>query len=254
MARDWVSLKQRIRGWLARSGYAIVDVSRLDFEPDFVGIYQRCSPYTMTTIERMYALYQGTRYVVENQVPGDIVECGVWRGGSAMLAAMTLERLGDRERRLHLFDTYEGMTRPTEQDGEEAITEWARFQEEDVNRWCYASLEEVEDNMLATGIARERLELVAGRVEDTLPAAAPERIALLRLDTDWYKSTYHELVHLFPRLSPQGVLILDDYGRWQGARQAVDRYFQEAGERMLLNRIDHSGRIGVRSPAARATA
>ena len=59
-----------------------VDVSRLDFEPEFVEIYGRCSPYTMTTIERMYALYQATRYVVENRVPGDVVECGVWRGGS----------------------------------------------------------------------------------------------------------------------------------------------------------------------------
>src|SRR5436305_14359618 len=129
MARDWVSVKQRIRGWLARSGYAIVDVSRLDFEPEFVEIYGRCSPYTMTTIERMYALYQATRYVVENRVPGDVVECGVWRGGSSMLAAMTLQRLGDRERGLHLLDTFQGMTRPTEHDGQEALTEWARLQD-----------------------------------------------------------------------------------------------------------------------------
>ena len=101
--------------------------------------------------------------------------------------------------------------------------------------------------MADTGYPPEHVHFHVGRVEETIREGAPEQIALLRLDTDWYESTYHELVHLFPRLSPEGVLILDDYGRWQGARQAVDRYFQETGERMLLNRIDHSGRIGIRS-------
>jgi hypothetical protein len=90
------------------------------------------------------------------------------------------------------------------------------------------------------------VRFVAGRVEDTLPARAPERIAILRLDTDWYESTRHELVHLFPRLSAGGVLIIDDYGHWQGARRAVDEYLEETGVRLLLNRIDTTGRIGVK--------
>ena len=115
------------------------------------------------------------------------------------------------------------MTRPTPEDGDEAFAEWSRLQDDDVNRWCYAALDEVEGNMRSTGIAPDRVRLVQGRVEDTIPEAAPERIAVLRLDTDWYQSTYHELRHLFPRLSPEGVLIIDDYGRWDGARQAVDR-------------------------------
>jgi O-methyltransferase len=69
---------------------------------------------------------------------------------------------------------------------------------------------------------------------------------LLRLDTDWYDSTRHELVHLFPRLSQGGVLIIDDYGHWKGARQAVDDYLKESGTRLLLNRIDYTGRIAVK--------
>ena len=71
----------------------------------------------------------------------------------------------------------------------------------------------------------------------------PERIALLRIDTDWYESTRHELVHLYPRLSPGGVLIIDDYGHWQGARKAVDEYFQ-AG--LFLNHIDYTGRLAIK--------
>jgi hypothetical protein len=249
MARDWISPKQQVRHLLARLGWGVVSLDKSDFDPEFLEIYRRCSPFTMTSIERMYALYQATRYVVEREVPGDVVECGVWRGGSSMLAAMTLARAGDEQRALHLFDTFEGMTRPTEEDGGEAFAEWSRLQDDDVNRWCYAALDEVEGNMRSTGIGSDRVRLIQGRVEDTIPEAAPTSIAILRLDTDWYQSTYHELRHLFPRLSPEGVLIIDDYGRWDGARQAVDQYFEETGERILLNRIDPTGRIGVRASA-----
>jgi predicted O-methyltransferase YrrM len=116
-----------------------------------------------------------------------------------------------------------------------------------VNEWCFSPLEEVERNLRSTGIDPARLRFVEGKVEDTIPATAPERISVLRLDTDWYESTWHELTHLYPRLSPGGVLIVDDYGHWQGAREAVDRYFGEVAEPILLARTDYTGRIGVRS-------
>ena len=95
-------------------------------------------------------------------------------------------------------------------------------------------------------IQRKRIHFIRGRVEDTIPAQAPARIALLRLDTDFYESTKHELIHLFPRLVPNGVLILDDYGHWQGARKAVDEYFEDNPCRILLNRIDFAARIGIK--------
>jgi hypothetical protein len=100
--------------------------------------------------------------------------------------------------------------------------------------------------VLGVGYPEERIHFVPGRVEETLPQNAPKDIALLRLDTDWYASTKHELQHLYPRLVPGGVLIVDDYGYWQGARQAVDEYLSENGLALLLNRIDHTARIAVK--------
>lgn len=197
----------------------------------------------MTTPERMYALYRSIEYIVSNQVPGAIVECGVWRGGSMMLAALRLKELGD-ERDLYLFDTFRGMPAPTAEDGAEAERLWRAAERESHNDWCYAPRAEVERNMLQTA-PPERLHLIEGRVEDTLPDNAPDSIALLRLDTDWYDSTRHELTHLYPRLSDHGVLILDDYGHWQGMREAVDEYFADR-PMPLLNRIDRGARIAVK--------
>jgi O-methyltransferase len=233
---------------VARRGYAILNrrVAQPDMDGEFTGLYERCRPFTMTPVERMYALYAGTKYVVARDVPGDVVECGVWKGGSAMLAALTLDRVNGRDRRLHLFDTFAGMTEPTAPDGRAALEEWRRRDRGDHNEWCYSGREEVEANMRSTGYPAERVTLVEGKVEDTLPERAPDRIALLRLDTDWYQSTYHELVHLYPRLEPGGVLIIDDYGHWSGARRAVDRYLAEIETPVLLNRIDNGGRIAIK--------
>ena len=104
----------------------------------------------------------------------------------------------------------------------------------------------VRELVLSTGYPAERLHLVHGPVEETLPARAPEEIALLRLDTDWYESTRHELVHLYPRLADGGVLIIDDYGHWEGARRAVDEYFATEAPSLMLNRVDYTARIAIK--------
>jgi O-methyltransferase len=113
-----------------------------------------------------------------------------------------------------------------------------------------SSLEDVKRVMAATGYEPGKTVFVPGRVEDTIPASAPETIALLRLDTDWYQSTYHELTHLYPRLAVGGVLIIDDYGHWQGARKAVDQYIREQKLKLLLCRIDYTGRVCVKLEAS----
>jgi hypothetical protein len=215
--------------------------------PEFLSLYDRCAPFTMTSVERMYALYEAIRYVRAAEIPGDVVECGVWRGGSSMLAALTLAQLGV-SRRLWLYDTFEGMPPPglhdvryTGERAEESLDPTQRLAGVS-NDWAWATRDDVESNMRSTG--HEGLELVEGKVEETIPAHAPDTIALLRLDTDWYESTHHELEHLYPRLAPGGVLIIDDYGHWQGARRAVDAYFRERP--ILLNRIDYTGRIAVK--------
>jgi hypothetical protein len=166
-----------------------------------------------------------------------------------MAVAQTLLEL-EESRDLHLFDTFDGMPPPGAADcdftGASAADLMAAEDKQTGAVWARSPLADVRHNLLGTGYPESRVHFVAGRVEDTLPARAPERIAILRLDTDWYESTRHELVHLFPRLSAGGVLIIDDYGHWQGARRAVDEYLEETGVRLLLNRIDTTGRIGVK--------
>lgn len=204
----------------------------------------------MTSPERMFALYEAVRYVSRAGIGGDVVECGVWRGGSSMLAALTCLELSD-VRTLWLYDTFAGMTEPGAEDvkwsGESAAAELAA---EDRaagawSTWAYATLDDVRANMAGTGYPPDRIRYVAGKVEDTIPAELPESIALLRLDTDWYESTRHELLHLWPLLAPGGVLIIDDYGHWQGARRAVDEFF--ADNPVLLHRIDYTGRMLVKT-------
>src|SRR5258708_26632447 len=116
--------------------------------------------------------------------------------------------------------------------------------------WGVAPRAHVEDNLRRTGYPMDRLRLVEGNVLTTIPEEAPERIALLRLDTDWYRSTSHELHHLYPRLARGGVLLVDDYGYWRGARKATDEYLATLPTPPLLNRIDFTGRIGVKTQGA----
>lgn len=208
--------------------------------------------YTMTSPQRILALCEAIRYLVRCAVPGDVVECGVWRGGSMMAAARTLLHLGDRSRTLFLYDTFQGMSAPEDRDaqldGTRAEEILAREQRDAESRfWCIASRDDVARVVLSTGYPASGVHLVEGKVEDTIPGVVPDHIALLRLDTDWYASTRHELEHLFPRVVRGGVVILDDYGHWRGAREAVDEFLQRTGARLLLHRIDYSGRIAVRS-------
>jgi O-methyltransferase len=223
-----------------------------DLEPAFLDAYEACRHATMTSIERMYALYQATRHVVARDIPGDLVECGVWRGGSVMLMASTLLAVGRTDRTIWLYDTFDGVTPPTARDVEARSGRPAaelldvRRRARDDNYWGVASRAEVERNLLATGYPMERFRFVTGDVTTTLEATAPETVALLRLDTDWYRSTRHELERLYPRLASGGVLILDDYGYWRGARAAADEYLGALAAPPLLHRIDCTGRVAVK--------
>lgn len=223
----------------------------LDFTAEDIALIEAVKPYTMTTPERIHALIHTLEYLHTNRIDGDIVECGVWRGGSMIVAAQTLARLGDTSRTLWLYDTFEGMTAPTEHDvsnkGTKAADKFKKRQTStDSSTWCYASLEEVTANVTATGYPSNKICFVKGKVEDTLPAQAPAKIALLRLDTDWYESTLHELTTLYPRLGVGGALIIDDYGDWSGARKAVDEYLVREGLCFHLGRIDDSARLGIK--------
>ncbi len=221
-----------------------------DLEQDFYALREKCKPFTLTSTERLYSVYNSIRYLSENKIEGAVVECGVWKGGSTMMAALALQKQNDVSRQIWLYDTYEGMSTPTEKDidyrGEAGENEWKESQRSDHNEWCYSSLDEVKKNVFSTAYPNEKINFIKGKVEDTIPQNIPEKIALLRLDTDWYESTYHELKYLYPRLVRNGVLIIDDYGFWKGAREATDQYFKEQGIKPLLSRIDTTGRMMVK--------
>jgi hypothetical protein len=249
-------IKKILKGILKKAGYEVNRIPKSPFsvdmvEKDFFEIYEKCRPFTMTSVERMYALYQAVKYVVGHGIAGDFVECGVWKGGSVMLMAATLLKMNETSRNIYLYDTYAGMSKPQERDvmhsGQPACEILAEHTAGDINEFCYATLQEVQEHLFRAPYPREKYIFVKGKVEETIPQTAPERISILRLDSDWYESTYHELKYLFPRLVVGGVIIIDDYGCWKGAREATDQYFGENQTKILLNRIDYTGRIGIKT-------
>jgi hypothetical protein len=231
--------------------YEAKEIYSADVPASLIEVYKKVKPYTMTSPERVFSLCEAVKYIHEKNIGGDIVECGVWKGGSMMAVAETLLRLGDTSRNLYLFDTFEGMAPPTDKDVDIAgVTAESLLEQSDKMKddsvWCRATLEMVKSAVNSVGYSGEKIHFVKGMVEQTIPLNAPDKIALLRLDTDWYESTKHEMEHLFPRLSIGGVLIIDDYGHWQGARKAVDEYLERNKIKILLNRIDYTGRIAVK--------
>ncbi len=222
-------------------------LAQADISPDHRALYARVGPYTQTSLERVVALADAVEYVVRRDIPGDFVECGVWRGGSSMAVALTLMRLGVSDRRLWLYDTFGTMPPAGEHDRDYAgrpLTPGALDPVNNASQTSGLTLPEVQRALATTGYPREHVTYVEGLVERTIPSSAPERVALLRLDTDWYESTRHELAELYPRLERGGVLLIDDYGHFAGARKAVDEYF--ATDPILLSRIDYTGRLAVK--------
>ncbi len=229
-------------------------------DKDFLEIWDACKAYTMTSFERGLALFRSIRYVCRRPVPGNFVECGVWRGGSAMIAAKTLLLYGGGDRKIFLFDTFDGMTEPGPEDKDWRGNDAARLMDEDRgNRedslmWAVASLEDVTRNMEKTGYDPALIHYIKGDVAKTLQRTRTGNIAVLRLDTDFYDSTLVELRELYPRLIQHGVLIIDDYGHWQGARAAVDEFFSvprgaagNGGRLPDFHWVDYTGRVAVRS-------
>ena len=210
-------------------------------------------PFTMTSAERLWSLIGAVRYITDAGLPGDFVECGVWRGGSVMAMAKELNRLSVTDRQIWLYDTYAGMTAPTDFDVEAGtgVTATEMLSTTEIgdgnNVWCVAGRADVEANVRSTGYPFSNFHFIEGDVAQTLQTSVPEKIALLRLDTDWYESTRVGLEVLYPRLVPGGVCILDDYGHWQGARTAVDEYFTAQGHRPYMHPIDYSGRVFIKN-------
>lgn len=242
-------IKGQCQNMLNRLGYEAVGF-RPGTPPEDLEILRQVAPYTMTGPLRILAAISASEYLARNQVAGALVECGVWKGGSIMAMLYKLIALGDTSRDVYLYDTFEGMTKPSTRDvsfrGEQAADVMAAVAPGDEVGRSYAPYEAVYHNVARTGYPMERVHFIKGTVEETLPAQAAKQIALLRLDTNWYESTKHELTCLYPNLVRGGVLILDDYGQWEGFKRATDEYFQEIRSFPLLTRLDYTGRIALK--------
>jgi O-methyltransferase len=251
-------MKKTIKGILRRFGFDIVRYrphdrpeTLRDLTNDEVKILELVKPYTLTSEERIAALINAVGYVTERKIPGAVAECGVWRGGSMMAVALALMQHGDLDRDLYLYDTFEGMVEPTDHDKSyDGQTAQSQLECDPVGTgvWCRSPIEDVRTNLLSTGYPENKVHFVQGKVEETIPAIRPQSLALLRLDTDWYESTKHELVHLYPLLDRRSPLIIDDYGHWQGARRAVDEYIAEHELNLYLHRVDYTCRVAVGTP------
>lgn len=223
----------------------------VDFTDEEIDLISLAKPYTMTSPERIVSLSRAIDYIEDNSIDGDIVECGVWKGGSMMVAAKKLMIRNTKSRNIVLFDTFDGMSDPSSEDisydnyrAKELLSSSQKNNPNSI--WCYAPIEEVKENLYKTGYTREKIHFIKGKVEETLQNNVPDKIALLRLDTDWYESTYMEMKILYPRLQRGGILIVDDYGHWSGAKKAIDQYVQENKLKLFLSRIDYTGRIAVK--------
>ncbi len=213
-----------------------------------VAILRKVSPITMTSAGRLSGIALAMKYLKENKIAGDVVECGVWAGGSIGAAAL-LGGADSIERKYWLFDTFEGMTRPSINDPQDAIKGYldTKHVDNDGSSWCEVNEANVKKNLFDIGVDLDLCEFIVGDVARTLKEGRlPDQIALLRLDTDWYESTLIELEVLYPRLVSGGVLIIDDYGHWEGARKAVDEFFETLPLKPLIIPLDYTGRIGVK--------
>tara|TARA_R110002072_G_scaffold294319_3_gene464347 strand:- start:114 stop:884 length:771 start_codon:yes stop_codon:yes gene_type:complete len=218
-----------------------------DFSSQELDIINRVKPFTMTSPERIVSLTRAINYIEENNIEGSIVECGVWKGGSMMAALLALKK---KTRSIYMYDTFEGMSEPTIEDNsfknESAQKAYLKKDDSWKRIECYSSLNEVENNIYNTNYPKDKISFVQGKVEDTIPKTIPDKIAVLRLDTDWYESTMHEMVYLYPILVKGGVIIIDDYGHWKGCKKAVDEYLLKQNIKLLLNRVDYTCRIGIK--------
>lgn len=219
-----------------------------------IEILEFCMPYSMTSVERSFSTLQAVQYVIKNKIEGDFVECGVWRGGNSMIMAKTLIELRIDNRCLYLYDTFEGMSEPTGNDLDQSgqLAQALLNQAPKVpgsNIWCIASIDDVRSNIESTGYPIASVRFVKGDVANTLDdhSNLPDKISLLRLDTDWYESTKKELEVLFPLLVSGGVCLIDDYGHWQGARKAVDEFLMEHQLFPFIHVTDYTGRVFIKT-------
>ena len=230
------------------------EIRRLRVEPEFIDMVQTSNAIDRFS-EKLYTTYTSIEYLLKNRIPGDYVECGVYKGRHISMIVMTLLKRGVTDRDIYLYDTFAGMTKPGPHDvrtsrvnkGSNPVEEWETLNTEDGYLIRYAGLDEVKNYVFETGYPKEHFHFVQDDIKETVPNNRHKKIALLRLDTDWYELTKHELVHMYDLVSLGGVLIIDDYGSHEGARKAVDEFFAGQGLFPFLFRTNKNERAMVKT-------
>lgn len=242
-------MMDRIRQRFSRSPADALPVEATSSDREIISAV---AEYSMATPIRIWNAIRLVRYAVDREIPGDIVECGVWRGGISFAMLLEARRLGDVQRRLYMYDTFEGMTQPSALDRDAAsqtsASELLRMSPRQVgsNIWCIAGMNQVDAARKSLGIPDSAVRMIAGDVLNTLAEVRPAEIAVLRLDTDWYESTRAELETLYPLLSTRGALIVDDYGHWLGARRAVDEFLASQSPTPFVHVVDGTARYLIK--------
>lgn len=242
-----IFLKKLFEKLLKKCGYKMQNIVNDIIEeitPEEKRLMDLCSPYTMTSDLRKWALIQSFYHIINNNIEGDFVECGVWKGGNLILLQKIIEKAKINNRKIYGFDTFTGMPKPTLHDLKTNSKDKNNFYKKN---WLYVSENEVRKNFKRNLNNDDNLILIKGDVTETLKIKSniPNKISILRLDTDFYKSTKIELEVLYPRVSKGGIIIIDDYGSWQGAKKAVDEYF--FNQSIWLHYIDHDGRLIIKN-------
>jgi O-methyltransferase len=238
-----------LKGGIARQGRRLLHrrglelVSRFTFSPDARAEGRDWPPdaETMIGLRRLDNLEECIRDVLDHEVPGDLIETGVWRGGAVIFMRAMLKAYGERDRTVWVADSFRGLPKPNPhrtEDVEDAL--WAV-------PFLAVPLDRVKKNFSRYGLLDEQVRFLPGWFEDTLPTAPVERISIMRLDGDMYDSTMVSLRSLYPKLSVGGYVIIDDYHAVRGCEQAVDDFRTEHGITDELRRVDWTCRYWRRS-------
>lgn len=199
-----------------------------------------CAEYSMTTLERLFVLYNLSKYIEDSKIDGDLVECGVWKGGSAGVMADVALKIGKAKRTIWLYDSYEGLPEPTKDDGSTAIKFSNNKSEgklESIGE-CYAQEDYVLELMKKINYPNDKIKIIKGWFQDTVPKIKPEKIAILRLDGDWYESTKICITELYDKVVKGGIIVIDDYGDWEGCKKAIDEFFLLKNISPFLHHVD----------------
>jgi O-methyltransferase len=189
-------------------------------------------PHTLVGLERVQNLCRLAQRIEDEKIPGDVVECGVYNGGTAAILARiaTHSRMG---RTVWLFDSFQGMPQTTEPDGIEASEYVGKV---------LGSAEQVQELLQRTGADLRRVRIVSGLFQDTFPSTPIPQIALLNIDADWYESVKLCFEKFYDSVVARGFVSIDDYGHWPGCRTAVDEFFQKRGLAFTLHEVDYTAR------------